>query len=185
MLKRILLFNLFILLAFISCQRVDRLNDADKIELIKHIIKEEKIDCVYDKPDKLNINDWDSALYYISLYPSMVQKNLALRPKIKLSRLFNKRDIDCYNKQISSFDSTIRYNELIKEKVNFIHPYDTLTKCNPSLLISYPLINSKGNAMIVLIHEYSGPLSACDKLVIYAKKNNKWIKIETIMLSIS
>ena len=180
--KHILIITL-ILLTLFGCQKIDTLNDSDKIDLIPFIIKEHTIGCLYNKPIK--VNNSDSLLYYISLYPERIQKVNRLNPFIDFNKIFKKDDIVNYENQIKSFDTTLEYNHIIKSDIHFFTDNDTILDCQTRYYISYPLFNSKKNALIVYLSYYSGPLSAGDMVLFYVKRFGKWDCLEKIMLSIS
>ena len=63
--------------------------------------------------------------------------------------------------------------------------YKYLENSTPISYIDKPLFTKNKKRMIFSFYTYSGPLSALSEIAIYELRNNKWIKIETLYITIS
>ena len=177
-----------ILLILITCnsfsQAVDKLSDSDKIDLISYILKSEKVTCVYDKFD--SFDPYDSVLYYLALSPVQIQEYNCKSCIIDLKKIFKKDDLKTFQQQIGSANSIKRLSKLLStKKIKFLADHDSTTNCNISLSISYPLLNTQKNAMVVYIDYYGGPLMSGKFVSIYVKQLGSWKKLCTILGEIS
>jgi hypothetical protein len=174
---------------FIGCNRidnqvVDKLGESDKIDVLKQIIKEEKIENLDDEFVKIDSND--STLYYITYFPNDVQRYNRSSSLIAFNKLFDKKDLFEFKKQINSFDTSYRLSKFNKDDRNNISSIsDSSRKDGIKYYISYPLLNRRKNAVIVFLQYYGGELCSADLVLIYAKKSGKWIRLSTILVMIS
>jgi len=180
------LLSILLLVEFqrIDNQSFDKLNESDKIDVIKQIIKEEKIESLDDEFSKIDPND--SILYYIANFPNNVQRYNHSSKVIAFSNLFDKEDLFEFKKQINSFGTTLSLSKCIKHgKGNFPSISDSSRKEGIKYYISYPLLNRKKNAVIVFLDYYGGELCSGELVLLYAKKSGKWTRLSTIMVYIS
>jgi hypothetical protein len=175
-------FKVIILLSILisfGCDRVEKLNEFYRIDVIKQIIKDEKITNLDNEFSKIDPND--STLYYITYFPNDVQKYNHSSSVIAFNKLFDKEDLIEFKKQIDSFDTTLRLSRLIKdEKVNLFSISDSSRKNGIECCISYPMLNQKKNAVIVYLSYYGGMMIGGKMVLLYAKKSGKWIRLSTI-----
>ncbi len=180
----IIIVGCLTILILLGCQRVDKLNESDKIDLISQIIKEEKISYLADGFSEVDPND--STLYYIALSPNEVQKYNRSSSIIDFDKLFDKSDLIEFKKQNDAYDSTLKISKLLKNSnVKFYSNSDSLMKDETEFWLTYPLLNRRKNAMIVYLNYYGGLLMSGKRVLIYAKKSGKWVRLSTIWLFIS
>ena len=149
---------LLILVAFICrSQNVDGLLESDKVDLISYILKSEKVTCVYD--NFLSIGLSDSTLFYLANTPELVQKSNCEHGPIDFKILFSKKDVQTFKQQLKLTNSKKRLSQLlVMKKIKFLKNSDSTFNCNISFNISYPLLNTRKNAMVVSIEYYGNSL---------------------------
>jgi hypothetical protein len=185
--KYFLLIGILLTIFLQGCRRaanVDELCEADRIDVIRQIIKEEKIKNLENR--FFIIDSTDSTLYFITYYPNDVQKYNKTNSVTDLNRLFDERDLIEFKNQLNSFDTTLRLHKIIQDrKVHFSSVSDSSNNNGIEYSISYPLFNRNKNALIVFLKYYGGMLCGGEFALIYVKKYGKWIRLSTIWLKIS
>ena len=179
-----LIIGLLVVIVSFGCKRVDQLNESDRKDVIRQIIRDEKITYLADEFSQ--IEPHDSTLYFIALYPRQVQKNNGGSTLIGFNNLFDKRDLAVFQEQKNSYKPSIRISRFINDKkVTFYSDKDSLKKNEVQFWLSYPLFNRKKNALIIYLNYYGGMLMGGETVLIYAKKSGKWVRLATIWTFIS
>jgi hypothetical protein len=154
------------------------------MDVLNQIILDEKIENLDDEFSKIDSEDY--TLYAITNSPKDVQKYNPSSSLISFSKIFDKKDLFEFKKQIISFDTSLRPSRFIKDKrVNFSTVIDSSKKINITCYLSYPLFNKQKNAVIVFLDYYGGDLFSGQDVLIYAKKSNKWIRLSRIVVIMS